>query len=255
MNKIISFLKVNYNGVKNILNKLNITPEVKALIFVFFVVFASFSAYRIGVNKHVSDLNQVLAEKSDTITYYKDRNNHEVARRIAAETSAKLIARWYPERVDSIKKEYGIRLKNLQSFYKVNSTSQGSADVALTDTTIVIEKPGIPNDTSHVKVFNYYDQWITLSGTVFGDHIKPVWETRESIDLVLHRKRKGLLGPKELLVDARSSNPHSHITNLESINIGSERLKPFGIGVFAGYDPFTGRPTIGVGLNYTFIRF
>lgn len=113
-------------------------------------------------------------------------------------------------------------------------------------------------DSSSRYAFKYKDRWIDIAGTI-GSESYLNYITTDSLIVTGYSKKKGFLGlgKKEVYIDAYSLNPNSRIKGIQGVRIIKERQKRFGIGPYIGigYDGDGWVPTVGLGANYSLIRF
>ena len=109
----------------------------------------------------------------------------------------------------------------------------------------------IPGE-SFIRRWKKEDQWYSISGVVTNDFVRvDTLQMNNAQSLVIGTK-KGFFN-NTLTASITNSNPYFKTENLTT-QVITQRNKRFGVGFFAGVD-ILGKPTFGVGLNYSLFRF
>lgn len=109
-----------------------------------------------------------------------------------------------------------------------------------------------------VQHFNYADSFALITGTVYKNKTKLVYDIQDSLYATTYTKSSGFLGlNKTTYYDVYSNNPKARAKGNKSLQI-AEKPKNFGFGVqggvgFAG--SLTPKPYVGAGIQYTLFRF
>lgn len=187
--------------------------------------------------------------RDDSITYWKDQYGREHAQKQIAEAGLDEVKSVYGPVIDSVMKALKIQGKQLEQLTIAGMT---------TSNRVPLQVDTVYKDSATQYHFSYRDPWIDLNGRIGKDSYLD-YTTYDSLITTGYTKRRGFLGlgAKETFVDVYSINPHSKVTSLQGIRILKERPKRFGIGPFVGYGYAAGRwtPMIGIGLNYSLIKF
>ena len=199
---------------------------------------------------HLQQVNQVIQTQTDSLSVYKAKYGTEHAQRLAVEGSYTVLKNYYNDLLDSISRRTVAKQKNIKAVATAGVEAIG--EIALKVDTVYTR------DTLKIYNFTYSDRWINLSGNI-GNQNNLTYKTYDSIVLTTYAKPSGFLGlgKKHTYVDGYSLNPHSRITGLQSLLLTSERDKKFGIGIQAGcgYNGGQWAPFIGIGIQYSLIRF
>jgi len=102
--------------------------------------------------------------------------------------------------------------------------------------------------------FNKTDQWLSLKGS-FNSIGKLDFSFKMNIDIDLWVGR--LKGSKELTSIVTTANPYVNVIGIKSQKYDLPKPKPYGIGFSCGYAICRNglSPYVGIGLNYSVIRF
>ncbi len=196
----------------------------------------------------------IIAEKTDSIRYRKSETGREIASKEAAFVSARQLGESYAYHLAEVRKELGIKEKQVKALLKITSTAHGSGTTIIRDT-VFIDSTGteIPERT-----FALSDGYLSMAGR-FHDKSDLFYQYSytDSVSIVTHTKKQGLFGPTKLFVSASFANPNNHITGLTNVLVSEARDKRFGVGPFVGYGFSNGGAgvQIGVSVQYSLIRF
>lgn len=148
---------------------------------------------------------------------------------------------------DSLK----IAQDQLKEVLAAGITSEGSYSLPLKPDTVLI-----PDSSNPARIFKYQNRFINLVGRIEHDSIDIAYKSFDSLTFITYTKRKNILSPKELYLNAFSMNPNSSIKGLQSVKLTVPPPK-WAIGINAGYyfDGTMFRPGIGIGLTKTIFRF
>lgn len=197
----------------------------------------------------LQSIERITQIRDDSVSYWKDQYGREHASKLMAEGKLEVIAAVYGPMMDSVLSSLKIQGKQLEQLTVMGVSS--SNRVALKVDTVYV-------DSAAQYRFAYKDRWIDLAGRI-GDQSYLEYTTFDSLIITGYNKRRGFLGlgRKETYVDAYSINPHSKVKSMQGIQILKERPKRFGLGPYVGYGWNGERwaPNIGIGLNYSLIKF
>lgn len=217
------------------------------LIIVLLVLIAWLAIRSCGrKDKELSTRDSIAEIKADSTQYWKDAAGREHASRQVAIGDLASVKAVYRREVDSLKKILKIHEKDIQAFTALSLQSSGTV-IPKVDTVI------IPGDTSYR--LQYDDKWLTLRGQV-GRQSFIQYQVRDSIVFTTYSRRVGLF-KKETFMDGFSLNPNSHLAGIMSVKIAAPPAKRFGVGPYAGYgwDGQRWKPTVGVSVHYSLIKF
>jgi len=110
---------------------------------------------------------------------------------------------------------------------------------------------GIPGE-SFMRRWKKEDQWYSISGVVTNDFVRVDTLQMNNAQRLVIGTEKGFFN-NTLTASVTNSNPYFKTTDLTT-QVITQRNKRFGVGFFAGVD-ILGKPTFGVGLNYSLFRF
>jgi hypothetical protein len=189
-----------------------------------------------------------IQNPNDSTSHYRDLYNRDHAEHQQAIADIKTLKAYYPHIIDSVCKSLDIKSNALQSLAAIGMHSDNTVQI-LIDTVYV--------DSSHKQALRlkYDDRWITLRGTI-SDNPEIHYTTYDSLIITSYRKKTGWF-KHAVYVDAYSLNPHSRIDGVTGIKVDQVIDKRFGIGPYIGYgyDGQRFRPSIGLSVNYSLIKF
>ncbi len=185
----------------------------------------------------------VALTKGKEAEIWKNKEGLSRARADVAEADTKTLSQAYAKEFKRIESEFKIKEKNFKGATIVKTEIKGELKVVTKDSLIYI-------DTTKVKarVFSYRDRWTSISGHFLRDSLALNYKFWDSLTLVHSWKKK------HLQIDAISSNPNSTILGLTSLSVKAQKPSRFGIGPFVGVG-ITGRPVVGVGVQWNVIKF
>lgn len=166
---------------------------------------------------------RLMTAPKPSVVYVDKKGNEHVVQKVE-ETKIKR-----EFNTDSIKALTGIKKHNIKGVTKIAITGSDSIHAAVVD-----------------KEFTYADEKISIKGHLYGDSVKINYVWKDTVGIVQYEK-KG-----ELMNDVSTTN--SHIVDLKTAQTPRKRNKRFGIGPYAGVD-ITGRPSIGVSVQFNIFRF
>ena len=182
------------------------------------------------------------AALKEDISFTKSKLGQEIAGKSALEVTLKELKESYWIKDDSLR-DITRRFKKVQS-------------ATIIETVVEIDSIEIPYQTPGKEYFKREWSKITPHFTITG--VSTNAYTRIDSLTLLNTQRlvigteKGFFN-NTLSVQVTNSNPYIKTTDIltQSITIPNKR---FGVGFFAGVDVL-GKPTVGVGLNYSLFRF
>ncbi|GAA3941021.1 hypothetical protein GO495_09445 [Chitinophaga oryziterrae] len=168
----------------------------------------------------------------DSVVYWKDKYNTEHIRKVAGslqQPSALL---------NTVKSQ--TKQNNVQEVTAIGTAASGSLHPTV-DTVYL-------SDSTKAYKLRFHDSWLDLSGEIGKE---PVINYRftDSIIITAYQQHK------TTYVDAYSRNPNVHLTGITALRMVNRQH--FGIGPYAGVG-FDGKkfvPSVGISLQYLFIKF
>lgn len=223
----------------------------KSIIYILSVATSWYLIYRITHHFIKPIIIEKMVEnekiKNDSTRHYIDENGRLHGEKKALQGTIQEMKAVYPELIDSLKLALEIKEGQLKSVIALGVNNSNTVKL-IVDTVWV--------DSS--KYFTYKDPWIDLKGR-FGKVNELTYTTFDSLHITAYTRKSGFLGlgKKQTFIDAYSLNPHSSIGQLNGVLITEERPKRIGIGAYVGYgwNGIKLSPQIGIGFNYTLIRF
>lgn len=195
--------------------------------------------------------DNIIAEKNAVIEYKTNENGDLVAEKTAALASRDAIKNAYNAEVGRIRKNFDVKLKDMQSFITAKIETIGEGKSSARDT-LIIKKDGIEITGKKIRI---NEEWVSLTGILLNNDFEYRYSTRDSVTFVTSFKRDKFLGPKKLIVNGISHNPNSNIAGLRNIVVDDFKPKRFSLGPALFYDPFDNQFRVGVSVNYSVIKF
>lgn len=191
--------------------------------YLFAIIFVLASVIAVGTNyiqhlkkehDRLSNNQKVLLE--NTIQYYKTKTGMMAASSQALVLEIKDLKRSRRDLLDSVHM-MGIKNRDIQSIISTVMTVKKDSNTAvpLVNTTF---------NNQPAKTYSYKDQYLTLSGIVQNDSIRPAMNTIVPLTQVVHEVPRYLfwfirLHPKEVRITTKSTNPYVTIIAQELIRI------------------------------------
>lgn len=194
---------------------------------------------------HLRDKNKQLYQVGQArgweVVKWRNAHGNSQARIKTLQADYKNLEGTYQDWVDSLSKQLNIRPKHVQSAVSVGIRNER---------TVRFEKSA--EDT--VGVYTFADKHHHFSARLSPDFLEFTPTTFDSLGIVSHLRREPgvwnfLTGRRTLHTDVVSYNPYSTFTGLRSYRkpVSGQRL---GLTLFAGYDPFLNRGSVGVGVGW-----
>lgn len=163
----------------------------------------------------------------------------------------------FERQADSMARLLNIKSKQIKQVSHIKTQvvlSEKLKTIYKTDTIKIGEKSQVINYTD----FTFKDNWIDIRGNV-GKNDSIYIKGSDTLIRVDYVKRKWLLGRKRYYTDFSNKNPYIHIKGLKEVELVRKRenwsVGPFvGIGLIYGHK-VEFKPTVGVSLQYSLIRF
>mgnify|MGYP006269250035 CR=1 FL=1 len=236
--------------------------ELKPIFIVLFVAlvigFFAQVKYIDTLKKEQKQVSGYLQIASDTLKYYRDKSKIEHARAESQIIDAKAVELIYQDTLDKLGKLYGVSKKDVQGWSNMALFYKGKFETELHNTKIIqIHDTINGRDTiiaSNALEASYHDSTIAANIWLNGNDITVDWTVVDSIELVQYSKKMHWYGGKKFYIDGHAHNKSCHINGLQNVEIQGKEPSRIGVSVFGGLD-INLKPTIGVGLSYSIIRF
>ena len=183
--------------------------------------------------------NEIL---NDDLDYSKSKLGQEVASKRALEVTLKELQNSFWTKDDSLK-------DITRRFKKVKSTTIIKTVYQVDTVKILFE---VPVDYKFSRSWSKSTSYYYITGLVTDKGITIDKLSLRNTQRLVIGSKKGFFN-NQLSVSVTNSNPYVATTELltQSVTVPNKR---FGVGFFAGVD-ILGKPTLGVGLNYSLFRF
>jgi hypothetical protein len=183
--------------------------------------------------------NAILKED---VKYTKSKLGQEIASKSALEVSLKELKKGYWIKDDSLK-------DITRGFKKIQSATIIKTKYKVDTVTIVYDSPG---KEYFKREWSKITPHFTISGVSTNAYTRIDSLTLLNTQRLVIGTKKGFFN-NQLTASITNSNPYIITTDIltQSVSIPNKR---FGVGFFAGVDVL-GKPTVGVGVTYSLIRF
>lgn len=226
--------------------------DTKTILIIIFVALALLFGQQALRKSELLKQQQLITKKKESqVELWEDRYGRSHAKRMAAEADRFLIKDSYKKEIDSLEKNFDVKLKNLQSATNVVTKTVIKVDsIPFTDTVYI--------DNILYRKFEWQDDpWVYLYGRANDSFVSvDSLIVNDSVSLVLSYTKKNLFSRRELSVQALSGNPYTRIKDIRSISVKGKSEGRWIIGPSVGvtYDGSV-KPYVGVGLTFRLISF
>lgn len=182
--------------------------------------------------------------------YQRKGQNHTVIKEVpvtSLEAKKVAVGNTY---LDTVSKALKIAADKITELTKVNAT--------LTAKVKLLEKEIVIGDSTINYIKTHKDKWLYAEYDPITDSL--LLNYNVVLNAAKYKTTKGLLGPKQEYLDFYSDDPRVAINGVKRFSQDiTPRKKKFGLGINASYsyNYFTRQfyPTIGLGVQYSLIRF
>lgn len=225
--------------------------KIKPLLIVLAAVAAVlFLAIR-GCQKNRADLkatNEYLSLTEQRFKEFKTKSELNAAQAGSQILSLESLLAVKNREIARLVRELKLKPKYITEYAEV--VINGKDSVVLKVDTLYESYTSTPEEPTRPIPFSYKDKWNQFDAYLDGDQIGLSYSISDSLSLV--RTKNG----GKSTISALSSNPAIRIVGLNSIEVGDDGDKRFGIGpsLTIGY---TGKVVVvpGVGIHWSLIRF
>lgn len=174
--------------------------------------------YFVGCYRSCSAPKQIARQlTTDSVKYWRDLYGQEHATALAIQGEKELINALYPQQVDSLKKQLGIKDRQIMQMQRIGIRLRDSFVVQL------IPAEAMPGDTiiheHRPSIFSYQDDYADIAGYIKQDTAIVRYEISAPVDVAVYKKRKWFLGRKRVYISATSKNPKVKLVGLSLIQV------------------------------------
>jgi len=193
-------------------------------------------------SKNLERFKTNAAVLKEDLSFTKSKLGQEIAGKSALEVTLKELKEGYWIKDDSL-------TDITRRFKKVQSATIIKTKYKVDTVTIVYDSPG---NEYFKREWSKITPHFAITGVSTNAYTRIDSLTLLNTQRLVIGTEKGFFN-NQLSVQVTNSNPYVTTTELltQSVTIPNKR---FGVGFFAGID-ITGKPTVGVGLNYSLFRF
>jgi len=228
------------------------------LVYVGIIAVASLLAFYLfhrnrDLAEQIDHKNNIIAEKEDTIRYKTNNEGKLVAEKLAAQATAKEIAKAYPNIEEEIKRDFDVKLGDMKAYIKNQFAANGKGNSTINNH-YYTDSAG--NEFKRRDLL-FQDGYLRFTASIYdsADIASSFYTYSDTITTVIHSKKKWFLGKESLYASSLLRNPNAKVTGTTNLLVDTYRDKRFVIYVGAGYDPFNNQPTISLGVGYALIKF
>lgn len=234
-----------FDKIKNWISHFISTMTVRDIIYivVIIILFGITSSAMSTCSRNNDKYDANIRALTDSVTYYKAKDNLEVAVKYAFVTQANELKTLNSELYDKIQ-ALDVKPKTITNTVYL----KGETQFLPQDTAYIVKHDTIRNGFS--KSFNFNNQWRDLEGLVIykPDSLKVKLEK----DIV--RFDYTVAMDKDNKIYIKSSNPYVKTTEISGFQVPTVKKTRWAVGpqIGVGYDPVHNKvaPTIGIGLTY-----
>lgn len=200
----------------------------------------------------------IIQEKSDKVTYYKNREGVLIAEKASAAISHANAQLFYAAELARVKKDFDLKTKEmnqLKSFFEAGILVQDSGTSVIT--------PRFNGDsTKKIRDLQVADGYLNFKADVTTDTATWKYNYTDTLTAIGLIKKFGFLGlgRQDYFIRAKLQNKKAMITSVKSFRIEEFKTKRFGLGVGVGYAPLVPGPPIQkiqvtFGVHYDLLQF
>lgn len=193
----------------------------------------------------------IIAEKSDSIRYERNRAGQEVASKTAALATVQEVRQAYQAEIKALREELGIRDRNLRAFMRAELQARGEGTAEIHN--------HYYTDSTGAQVtergFQIDDGYLDLEAAIDSTEVHYEYTYTDEILAAFHVERKWLLGKERLMWSGRLANPNARITSTTNVLVEEAKDKRWCVTVGAGFDPFSGKLFPSIGVGYAVFKF
>jgi len=187
-------------------------------------------------NKEIKQNETVIAELTGELQVTRNKAGQTLVQKQAAEAEIKVLKQAYSKDITNIKKEFGIKEKNLKAMIKASTESHYLGHSDRVDTVFVKQA-----DSTTVPTLEGQDstKWINIKVALSPHMFNYAVDTYDSLTFAFGYERIKVEGKMfkrpRLMVNAKNQNPHSRITGLTTFYVVDEKPIWVVIGPSIGY--------------------
>lgn len=223
-----------------IINKIKDWAEKHSNILLYILIILVSTTITYSIFKHSNNIPepQTIVDYRE-VQKWKDKYNNEHSTLLQTQLDKSS----FEKQVDSISKVLNTKPSNI-----------GSVTSIATKTETIIQTKIVYVDSSKSYLFSKKDNYLSLEGIVDtrDSSVKVQLGLVDTLTIIPYRKTTFFR--ETFAVDVTNKNPYNHIVSGYSF-ARSEKIKRLGLGPQVGYNPFNGKFTVGIGLQYNLIRF
>jgi hypothetical protein len=194
----------------------------------------------------------IIAEKNDSISYWKSENGRNVAEKNAAIGTARQLAAAYPELKDELK-DLRVQVKNLRAYIQNTIQASGSGEATVihhhyTDST--------------GKKYPYWelkaqDGYLNFKASIVDSlHAPYTYTYTDTVTTAISVKKKWLgFGKDQLYATTSLRNPNAKVISATNLLVDTFKDKRWIVYVGVGYDPINNTVTPNIGVGYSLLKF
>jgi len=250
--------------LKSLLSKKEITFLLIAVLMFFGLLFMLHKANENAAR--LLDAQHTIQNMGSQIKTYVDENGNLHGQVEVLKIDKKVYSQMNGAQLDSLAQNLGTKVNKINSLLNLSMVNQGQL-AAIIDTQykiimtkeIVNSREVIRADSIRYYTFKYKDKFMKFDGIIDSGKLSANYSLKDSLTFITFHKNTGFLGlgKKKTLIDVQTQNPNVTFTQMQKIELTSEKIKKFSFGPCINYG-FNGekfQPSVGVSLQYSLIRF
>lgn len=243
--------------------------KIKKSFIELIIVIVFFISFIIGLKyckKPIKESNTIYSHLEDTIKKYKNKNGElvsSISLLQASNVNTLLEIKSKDKTIQWLQSEV---LLNKDKIKNGGSVSVVGTEVIFTGTngTVINSNPSKPikiGDTLYVfpeyLSFSKDSTWIKYKIVANKDSTNLDLKVTNKYSVIIGEKRDKWYSKKYPVVEVTNKNPYDNIKTLRAFEVKNNQKTRLGLGLSAGWgvSPKSIQPYIGVGINYTLIKF
>lgn len=200
-------------------------------------------------NHKIHEQSNLIESLQNGLKKWKDKDSLEHAKILVIQTSKEKDFLKIQSKDSTIKE-----LQNLLKKSKIDK--RGSVTIVKTNTKVITKTKTQIKDNTYLSHFNL-GSWVIGNTIANKDSTSVDLHIKNDYSVVIGNESQGWFKKPKTFVEVTNKNPYTETKTLRTYKVSIPREKKFGIGPIVGYGvgPNTTGVFIGIGLQYTLIKF
>jgi hypothetical protein len=168
------------------------------------------------LEKENTGLKTVISSQKED---FKGKSGQMMARLEVAELGKKTLENLVKKQIDSLRKEFGQPLKQIQQYQEINTNTINHLMMSGSD----IKLLNASGDSSTVKVFKYQDKWTKRQDTLEGNTLRSSSSIRNDLKILVRKGKREkwwqIWKDRKLVAEVFSGNPNTKIKDFQILKV------------------------------------